>query len=360
MVLAVALVAIVIILKSDEMPSFSTENLFGRAAEKPAPYIEVTLKEGETETLSLGSDEFSVTAVAVVASDWTGKPSAAFTLKDLFSYRVYEGGVASLATEPMRYAITVMDVVDDTVTIRIGATSLPPRVPPRLQDAIVMEDISLKDTRTYPLNNQVVDLTFADYYSSVYTASFIVGGESATAPLRIGMSGEAAGVVITLVDIFTTNAGKTIAIVNIAFSNSCGSIDAQTLTCRGGSACCGGTCRALPVCGKRNGPVESCGARQLYCCDQVLTFAPCADTLLPGCLGDSDCDEGFTCRIPPCAAPPGGTDISCNGFCAPINPAQCEKDADCQEGYACTPQNCPASLAVPCPNVCLPSGGLVQ
>lgn len=67
---------------------------------------------------------------------------------------------------------------------------------------------------------------------------------------------------------------------------ACGPRDGQTLSCHSEQACCGGQCVVLPSCeGKQDGPVFTCGARQMYCCHGQLTLrSDCP--LLPN-------DDGF-------------------------------------------------------------------
>ena len=56
-------------------------------------------------------------------------------------------------------------------------------------------------------------------------------------------------------------------------SPTCGARDGQTQACHSEMACCGGQCVPLPSCeGEPNGPIDTCGARQLYCCHEHLTL----------------------------------------------------------------------------------------
>lgn len=75
----------------------------------------------------------------------------------------------------------------------------------------------------------------------------------------------------------------------------CGPKAHQPYFCNGGRACCGGDCVELPSCeGKPNGPIYSCGVRQMYCCHGSIS-------LMPQCPTIAD-DSGFG------PAPPGGAE----------------------------------------------------
>lgn len=60
----------------------------------------------------------------------------------------------------------------------------------------------------------------------------------------------------------------------------CGDRDGQTLSCHSERACCGGQCVVLPTCeGEPDGPVFTCGARQMYCCHGALSLQSLCPTI---------------------------------------------------------------------------------
>jgi hypothetical protein len=96
---------------------------------------------------------------------------------------------------------------------------------------------------------------------------------------------------LALGDTFTAQGGTTITLVKIPLTEpantqagffiseefeACGELSEQNDVCRGSKACCSGSCVSLPTCaGVADGPVMTCGERQMYCCGGDLTFAKC-------------------------------------------------------------------------------------
>lgn len=129
--------------------------------------------------------------------------------------------------------------------------------------------------------------------------------------------------------------------------------DGQSNSCRGGSACCGGTCQELPTCGRRpDGPVFLCGQRQMYCCGGELGFVSCTTVPVPECTVTADCPV-LNCVQGPCPV-----NVCENSVCVERLPVpECTKDADCPV-LNCVQAPCPVNVCTQ--GVCTataPSGG---
>jgi len=98
------------------------------------------------------------------------------------------------------------------------------------------------------------------------------------------------GTVVTLYNLSKNKAGFVLS----EDGDACGAIDEQTPLCRGANACCGGSCEELPSCiGEPDGQVSSCGVRDLYCCDEQLSFVACGTQT--ACTNSLQCNDYNEC-----------------------------------------------------------------
>ena len=107
---------------------------------------------------------------------------------------------------------------------------------------------------------------------------------------------------------------------------ACGENPEQTSLCRGGSACCGSECVELPNCAELrapDGPILNCGGRQMYCCEQELTFEECG-------TGTVTCEYDGEIYNPGDSFP--ATDGCNTCFCSETGTVGCTEIA-CPESY---------------------------
>jgi hypothetical protein len=252
----VALVAVLILIQG--FPS-SEQNLVGKTSFwEPTVYV---LEEGDVETI----EGVEVEVVAIFPPDHTGKSSALFKVNDEWSARLYPSGAYVSAS---RQALQVT-TAGDKVGIIIYNSLNPPHSRQEYQDTLFAGENTqvLVAGEQYFIELSAIDTNRKAHFRINDAEFAIAPGDSAYLP----------GATITVVD--TAARGTKPGMASYFFTpqaSSCGATDGQTIACRGSRACCGGVCQPLPDCtGKANGPVNTCGARQLYCCYGQLALMEC-------------------------------------------------------------------------------------
>jgi hypothetical protein len=266
----VALVAIFLIFRisgplSVTLPS---ETLSGKA--DSAITQTFTITEGQTKNVTLEGVEYEVTGIAIIPHDESPKDAVIISVNGEYSYKIYEGSTKLLHGIKVR----VDGIGEGMATITMFQTTNPVIDPNPNNRFGVFDTLSLSQGKLYTIagTDYQVTLTAVSSAPGVRTARFSVNGVS-TSDAKVGDTVHAAGATITIQDIVRSPTKTFVSYVVGVPPISCGAQDGQNTFCRGTSACCGGSCVALPTCaGKPNGPVFTCGQRAMYCCNQQLTF----------------------------------------------------------------------------------------
>ena len=257
----VALVAVLILIQG--FPS-ADRNLAGQTSYYRAPTF--SIEEDETDTLNVQGVDYEVTAFAVFPPDHTGQPSAILVVNGEVTTRLYPGVLRKLG------GVTVqIDTIEGKTVNYYLVRSLgqPQPFPGDLFDYL-----TAGETKTYTIGayDYAVELNTVDDGRKAHLR--INDAEFALSP---GQTGYMPGATITMFDTAQGSQHRSVASFYITQEEEvCGATDGQTLSCRGSRACCGGICKPLPTCaGKPDGPVESCGARPMYCCYGQLSLHRC-------------------------------------------------------------------------------------
>jgi hypothetical protein len=263
----VALVGVFLMLRLGAPLTIPEKTLAGHVfatVEQPFSII-----EGQVKEVNVAGVDYTIVGVAVIPPDESPRDAVILRINNGLTGKIYEGQTK------LQHGFTVkVESIEEgiaAITLQPSTSSV---VDPPAGKFAAIDMFTLQEQKLYTIAgvDYQVNLTAVSAKPAPATATFKVNGLESSA-IGVGQTIVVNNITITVNEIVRSPTKTLVSFSLGAPAMSCGSFDGQNMFCRGASACCGGSCVALPSCvGKPNGPVATCGQRQMYCCNQVLGF----------------------------------------------------------------------------------------